>query len=93
MRAVTCLKTQGATQKGIAIDKSPAQMDAMSTKELQRADYKKLWRDVAANLELLLPETESASNFVSRGLNSAAQCGYILFIGKLHVFQNDQNRL
>ena len=48
---------------------------ATSTDELQRADYRMLWEDVAANLELFLPE--SARNVVSRGINSAVQCGCV----------------
>ena len=45
---------------------------ATSTDELQRADYRMLWEDVAANLAVFLPE--SAEGFVSRGINSAVQC-------------------
>ena len=58
-----------------ALDGTNQKMRAMSTQNLQRADYKKLWRDVAANLELLLPEPESASNFASRGVDSTMRCG------------------
>ena len=51
------------------------EVHATSANELQRADYKMLWEDIAANLELFLPE--SGRNFVSRGINSAVQCGCI----------------
>ena len=51
------------------------EVHATSANELQRADYKMLWEDIAANLELFLPE--SGRNFVSRGINSAVQCACI----------------
>ena len=60
-----------------ALDGINLKMRATSAQNLQRADYKKLWRDVAAHLELLLPESESALSFVSRGMNSARQCNCI----------------